>query len=489
MASAGVENPNRSNVDTAFLSSSHFQISQDRRVTNGSLKSVFKRDYVPWEVSSKPQAARPPRPAEVLHKDDQYFNEKASETRQQYDYRGLEGGPTQGLPQNIGATNFKMDRDPRFNSFQTTHNRDYTPKEAAGERGGSPKTKWKSFIPQGDPEKAPEPISDYRDRYRGHDANSFPMEKATGTSAGPSTIQGDRRQHNFHTTHNDTYRGVVLPKVKGFDAPVGSNIPVGDPDHGVSMVTTHQTSFPQHDPSQLRGYNKGAVTGKLRVTNHKEADGHGTWNTYLSTAKDSYRPIEGDIGRFFPGKHRNHSDFPTGDDSDWRNAERANMTTNRFYHGNKPQVGRPNIVGGAKKRTSSNVVFGEPSLGDNYYSTTTDSTFKPQSVKYDPVRPDRSGRSAVPLDYYGNDRNNTTYNTDFEDPEQDKMIPNPIAINKLKESHIVPPQGGMRLFSTEHLDQYTPKSSTLSAIDPGRLQRSSVPIGTLNVWIYTHEYI
>ena len=87
MAAAGVENPNRSHVDTEFLSSSHFKISQDPGVTKGSMKTVFKKDYVPWEVSSKPLAAKPPRPAEVLHKDDQYFNEKASETRQQYEYR------------------------------------------------------------------------------------------------------------------------------------------------------------------------------------------------------------------------------------------------------------------------------------------------------------------------------------------------------------------------------------------------------------------
>jgi hypothetical protein len=35
----------------------------------------------------------------------------------------------------------------------------------------------RSYIPQGDPDKAPDPISDYRDRYRGHDASMNKSEK------------------------------------------------------------------------------------------------------------------------------------------------------------------------------------------------------------------------------------------------------------------------------------------------------------------------
>lgn len=40
------------------------------------------------------------------------------------------------------------------------------------------------------------------------------------------------------------------------------------------------------------------------------------------------------VERYRPGKHRNHSDFPEGDLQESRVAERVNMTTSRFYHGN-----------------------------------------------------------------------------------------------------------------------------------------------------------
>lgn len=52
---------------------------------------------------------------------------------------------------------------------------------------------------------------------------------------------------------------------------------------------------------------------------------------------------------------------------------------------------------------------------------------------------------------------------------------------QLKGTHIKAPLGKRMEFSTEHLDQYTPKPTEgKAAIDAGKLQRSSVPLGTLN---------
>ena len=39
-----------------------------------------------------------------------------------------------------------------------------------------------------------------------------------------------------------------------------------------------------------------------------------------------------------PCGDRNKSDFPEGDANPYRNAVRANMTTNRFYHGEVSQL-------------------------------------------------------------------------------------------------------------------------------------------------------
>jgi len=56
----------------------------------------------------------------------------------------------------------------------------------------------------GDREKALQPISDYRDRFRGEGTERLPLSKA---GVGPSTIRGDNRTHGYDTTHQDNYKG------------------------------------------------------------------------------------------------------------------------------------------------------------------------------------------------------------------------------------------------------------------------------------------
>ena len=170
-----------------FLSGSHFRISQDDSVTNDSLKSIFKRDYVPWKITCKPSGAIPPAPADVLTRDDRYFNDKVSETRQVYEYRFLEKPELQNDHTKLRGTNFKMDKDlNKFQCYDTTHNLDYPAKQLSRfkKRGGK-ENPMRSFIPQGDPDKVTEPLSDYKNRYRGHDALTTKPAKA------PSAHQGN----------------------------------------------------------------------------------------------------------------------------------------------------------------------------------------------------------------------------------------------------------------------------------------------------------
>ena len=69
----------------------------------------------------------------------------------------------------------------------------------------------------------------------------------------------------------------------------------------------------------------------------------------------------------------------------------------------------------------------------------------------------------------------------YQDPHQLRMDINPEALDRLKRSHIGAPLGGERQFSTEHLDQYIPKYSNKISVDSGKLQRSTVPLGTLKI--------
>jgi len=477
---AGKQLPS-SKMGTDFLASSHFSIAQHDAVTQGALKSIFKRDYIPWDIHNKTSASVPPKPAEVLHRDARYFNERASETTQAYPEKSLPHSAQAGT-NNLRCTNFKMDRDlSKFNSFHTSHLLDYPARQGEVSRHKIPENTQQSYIPQGDPEKAPQPISDYRDRFRGHDGTKKPLRAASMHQGGPSTITGEARLHRYDTTHDQTFTGVPCPRVTSFPAPTGTNIPQGDKDKETVMQTIMQGSFPAHELERNQGYDQGDVTGQLMRTNFKHSDGHGTWDTYQSTMSEHYRAVRTGASKSAPANHRNHSDFPVGDDNPWRNSDRSSLTTNRFYQGSVITP-RPNIISGSHKRTKSNVWFGEPRLDEQYYSTTVDTAFTaPDTKPRDTQRPDFNTRSDVPVNYYPNEKHQTTAWRDYQNPDQGKMIPNPIAINELKKSHIDAPLGGSRHFSTEHLDQFTPKRISRYAIDAGKLQRSTVPIGTLNI--------
>ena len=74
-----------------------------------------------------------------------------------------------------------------------------------------------------------------------------------------------------------------------FSKPTGTNVPGGDKDKEVTRQTTQRGSYLQQQPSYVP-YSKGDVIGKLQKTNFSLVDGLGTFDTYKSTATDSYKP-------------------------------------------------------------------------------------------------------------------------------------------------------------------------------------------------------
>ena len=172
-----------------FLASSHFKIAQNNDPRQTNTKSVFKKDYVPWNDWARQGASVPPKPSEVLHKDARYFNERQSETVNAFVYQPTQNTILRDAPSKLGRTNFKMDADvTKFDSFQTSHSLDYTPK-ANGRPITLKKQDYRNVIPQGDPEKTQVPMSDYRDRFKGHDTSQIKIFKA------PSKHHGKYRHY------------------------------------------------------------------------------------------------------------------------------------------------------------------------------------------------------------------------------------------------------------------------------------------------------
>uniref|UniRef100_H2Z8V9 Uncharacterized protein n=1 Tax=Ciona savignyi TaxID=51511 RepID=H2Z8V9_CIOSA len=166
----------------------------------------------------------------------------------------------------------------------------------------------------------------------------------------------------------------------------------------------------------------------------------------------------------------------------YRAHKRVNSTVARSHHKllDLKQASVPR-VNGAQLRTVSKVQLGEKELESSFYETTCDSTFQPVTVAY--KRADSHPKSNVPLDYFGNNRRAPTTWSDFPAHDIARQLPHRVALENLRETHFIPPHGAERFFSTTQDSHYTPKRVAKFNVDPGRLQRSTVPIGTMGKFI------
>jgi len=172
-----------------FLESTSFRIGHDDQLTNQRMTSIFKTDYPPYNTTGRPAGARPPPLSEVMHRDQNFFNERQSETTGSFEYRHLPKPEIQGASGKLRVTNFKMDRDTsKFNNFQTVHNSYFTPKMGDTYRRLEGQGTRESHIPQGDREKEPQPLTDYREKFPGHDTNVHKTIRAPSMHEGRATF-------------------------------------------------------------------------------------------------------------------------------------------------------------------------------------------------------------------------------------------------------------------------------------------------------------
>jgi len=468
-------------TNPSHLGANNFTIGHDFSVTQGTLKSVFKKDYLDHDAYGRAEQAKPPRLGDVMHIDDA-FNNRVSETSTAFEYRHLKKPVLLDVGNKLRLTNFKMDADKsKVDSFHTTH--DHYFQQRVGE-DYRPPTQTQSIhgssIPQGDILRAEVPISDYKYKFSGNDGAKVVRAKNMHHE-GPVTIKGDNRLSHFTSASRTQFQGDWLPKLPSLPVPRTQNVPLGDPDKEKTKLSVMQSSFDNYS-DQLKThtpFDTGAVSGQLRKTNYKEKDGHGVWDNYETTTSSAFPEKNIDPSmKHSAMRHRNASDFPDGDRERIRDKERMSLTTARFYHGNPARGLHNRIVSGANKRTASQVWFGDPDLEKQFYSTTTKEVFKPKSVPYSYDRQSCYIPSCIPLSHDNCETHETTVSADYTNPNQERMIPNPKAIESLAGSHIKPPQKHMT-FDTTHGEEFTNKPMQALKYDAGRLQRSSVPLGTM----------
>lgn len=470
-----------------FLASSHFQIGKEPQwlshVDPLAYKSTFQKDYPPRKAE-RTGLANIPSPAFIMHKDVEKIRGKCSMTREEFVPAPSRDKPCSG--KSLTKTNFKMDRDDRIDTFSTTHAHYYRtlPQEAVRPNSSKvPDHPMKSHIPQGDKEKESWPQSDYKQNFQ-QKSTTTRDKIINDTFIGPDTIKGDHRSHGcsgrFNTTSTRDYpprtghRKAMVPDHVQYPA---TTIPCGEPQRNES---THQVSFRGKFPSISALFDRNTALSKLQRTTFQNGDNR--LDFFRTTTDDCYRyntpTINTPVSQQIDMKKSN---FPEGDQDPVRSAKRISSTITRSDYKPPPANYSNLIVDGSKKISMSSVSFGNDK--NSHYQTTMDTNF-PKKICSNEKHNIETTHSSIPLAYYDNVVSNSSYRIDYSPTtEVKKLCPNREALDNLRQSHIDHPIKGLREFSTTHSDTYTPKE----VINPinmhtGRLQKSSIPIGTLNCY-------
>ncbi|XP_038072133.1 testis-expressed protein 45-like [Patiria miniata] len=464
-----------------FLSSSHFRIGNDRRLSRSALRrSTFTKDYIAHEHYGRVAASDPPAPADVMHRDPHQGSQNTTESNLAFTGRSI---PKVQMCLKLNKTNFKMDTDERVDVFHTTHASHYNPKPLS--KSFPFDNAMKSYVPQGDKEKEKMPMSDYRDNFLGHDTRVVKVKKAPCMhDGGPSTIRGEDRTHKqFASSTEEQFPGRYLPYVAVKPDLLGSNIPRGDQEKLVHKDTTQLLSYPKPGSANYRIYRRDNALTRLGDTNYKV--GHAKkYDKFETTAAQSFQLDQMPAPTEIIPYESNASSLPEGDRNPERVKSRVTTTNYTFYHKKPPGNFRNDIISGANKLTSSEVAFGVPSQYSAYYSTTQTDNYPAFHVPVERVAGHEKIRSKVPLDYYGNGTEVDTSTTKDDFPSWREMPLHTVSketLAKLRRSNITPPLHGDREFNTTHLTSYTAKRVDRYQYDSGKLQRSTVPLGTMTI--------
>ncbi|XP_022100861.1 uncharacterized protein LOC110984724 [Acanthaster planci] len=464
-----------------FLAASHFRIGNDKRLSRSALRrSTFTKDYVAHEHYGREAASDPPPPADVMHRDPYEGSQTTTESNAAFTGRTL---PKVPMCLKLNKTNFKMDSDNRVDSFHTTHASHYYPKPLS--MSFPLDNAMKSYVPQGDKDKEKMPQSDYRDNFLGHDTRVVKVERAPCMhDGGQSTIRGEDRTHKqFATSTGEQFLGRYLPYVPVKPDLLGSNIPKGDQEKLVHQDTTQLLSYPKPGTANYRVYRRDQALTRLGDTNYKA--GHAKkYDKFETTAAQSFQLDQMPALTEKIPYDSNASSFPEGDRDPQRVKARVTTTNYTFYHKQPPGSFRNDIIKGANKLTASRVAFGVPSQCSAYYSTTQTDDYKTFHIPVQRVAGHGTIQSQVPLDYYGNGKEVNTSTTKDDFPSWRDVPLHEVskeALAKLRRSNITPPLHADREFNTTHLTSYTAKRVDRYQYDSGKLQRSSVPLGTMTI--------
>ncbi|XP_059015825.1 testis-expressed protein 45 isoform X1 [Mustela lutreola] len=465
-----------------FLKASHFALGPDPRLHVGDMQSTSHRDFpAPLGGTRAQQCQAPPRGSLFAQDTRSAGTRLESETHGAYAPPGPSPSRRSELRERtlaMQASNWRVLADSRVRTSLSTVRADFgwpePPARASEQIRGARLIFDRDSVPPGDPAKLGIPPTTYQAFYLPHDPCPQPRAPCCHLG-GLNPLRWDHSRQDNGTSYQRHFQALPSPPAlmckRAF-----SSVELGDSKIGYGPMCSEQKQAyrPQGLPPER--YDKAQAAAHIHYVNIRPGDG--LFHDRTTKAEHFYaREPE----RFV----LHHDQTPASHilEGNWRPGPGSLTTSMHFFHGQPHPVTAPPSRHLPLEKLKSHVCLGDPSLLKQFFQTSMGTDYCP------PATPEKV-QIAPNLHLMPSNLPRGTDETDFLTTNQKMLKPHrtpPASVTeemlqRSKYSHIEPPLGRQRFFSTQYEDEFASKYQGPAVLRLTNLQDSHVPLGSLHQW-------
>ncbi|NWX51429.1 TEX45 protein, partial [Steatornis caripensis] len=450
-----------------FLKATHVRLGAERWAPGSACKPLSHSQFPPFRGSHRPAPAPKPPSGQVLSAARGVGEQACSETRLAFPEKPLQPAAPIVPPESRGCWNV----DPSVRVLTTAMREGFPCHPNPCRRAPlSTNQKWKDDVPRGDREKTRLLPSIYTTSYPGHEIRPAARPWLSRRGCVP-TIAGDGQSY-YNTSYQTQFKGEWNPRAKLSEK--GTSVKLGDARSSGS-VSEQKHAYRALERRTHRVYDKERAASQIYHTNLRLGDGRTRFSTLTSELFPVHR-LE-PVTTVRPNKYA--SSIPRGDEDPERNKALATTTITKLSY---PEAGRWNLAPKPDllpQKHRRQICLGDGYSGSRSFSTTQQADYQPPCQSQRVTADSKSHReSHIPFNYHNESPVTTTQAMLVPHTQQKRQLSED-TLQQIKCSHLGLPWRTPDLFSTEHKDEFTPKSRSPTEIQKPNCQVSSVSLGTL----------
>ncbi|XP_021091763.1 testis-expressed protein 45 isoform X2 [Mesocricetus auratus] len=466
-------------VSRAFLKASHFSLGPDLRLHDGTMQCTTHRDFPAYSgITPAQRPASPPHPT-VFQREGRWAAQKrVSEVRRAFspppELQSLDElrESTMERARSMQISNLHVHADARpglnLSTARTAYRWPELPPDAREDIRGARLNFDRDSVPSGDREHLRIPPTSYQAHYLPHDTAPQPRVPSSHLG-GPNTLKWNYKGQEG-TSYKNQFQALPGPPALMCKR-ASSSVNLGDCRVGYSDLCSYMKQM--YEPQELppHRYDKAQTAARI----HKVSISPGDSLFHDRTTMNKH---------FYPREPEpfvlHHDKTPESHimKGNWCPGPGSLDTSTKFFYGESPPVTQPPRRHASHEKLKDHVTLGEARLFRDFFKTSMSSDYRPPDTK--------RRRRVFNFSLLQSSLPEGTGELDLLTTNQKMMKPHGKVratmteelLQKCKYSHIEPPLGGQRFFSTQYQDQFPFKYQGPLVLKLSNIQESHVPLGT-----------